>query len=65
MRGEKEREFHTAAGMGMSALGRLPRDGEVFMWHGFRFEVLELRGARIERLAVIPPSEQSPADDAQ
>lgn len=63
--GEKEHEFHTAAGMVMSALGHLPQAGEVFMWHGFRFEVLELRGARIERLAVIPPSEQSPADDAQ
>ncbi|MEO5812201.1 MAG: hemolysin family protein [Rhodanobacter sp.] len=50
--GEEEHDFHTAAGMVMSALGRIPQTGEVFQWGDYRFEVVDLDGARIDKLLV-------------
>ncbi|MEO7065342.1 MAG: hemolysin family protein [Rhodanobacter sp.] len=52
--GEQEHDFHTAAGMVMAALGRIPQTGEVFTWHDLRFEVIDLDGARIDKLLVTP-----------
>jgi putative hemolysin len=59
--GEDEHDFHTAAGMVMAALGRIPQTGEVFTWHGIRFEVIDLDGARIDKLLVTltPPPEHT------
>jgi putative hemolysin len=50
--GEKEHDFRTIAGMVMTALGRIPQTGEVFEWRGIRFEVVDLDGARIDKLLV-------------
>jgi putative hemolysin len=60
--GEDEHDFHTAAVMVMSALGRIPHTGEVYRWGSYRFEVVDLDGARIDKLLVtfIP---QTAADD--
>ncbi len=52
--GEEEHEFRTAAGMVMAALGHMPQTGEVFAWRGIRFEVVDLDGARIDKLLVTP-----------
>jgi putative hemolysin len=54
--GEQEHDFHTAAGMVMAALGHIPRTGEVFEWNGIRFEVVDLDGARIDKLLITPPA---------
>jgi len=54
--GEDEHEYRTAAGMVMTALGHIPQTGEVFAWHGIRFEVVDLDGARIDKLLVTPAS---------
>ena len=50
--GEDEHDFRTAAGMVTAALGHLPQTGEAFAWQGIRFEVLDLDGARIDKLLV-------------
>ena len=50
--GEDEHDFRTIAGMVMTALGRIPQTGEVFAWRGIRFEVVDLDGARIDKLLV-------------
>ncbi|MEO8746982.1 MAG: hemolysin family protein [Rhodanobacter sp.] len=50
--GEDEHDFHTAAGMVMSALGRIPHTGEACISSGYRFEVVDLDGARIDKLLV-------------
>lgn len=50
--GEDEHDFRTVAGMVMTALGRIPQTGEVFEWRGIRFEVVDLDGARIDKLLV-------------
>lgn len=50
--GEHEHDYRTAAGMVMAALGHIPHTGEIFEWHGFRVEVVDLDGARIDKLLV-------------
>jgi putative hemolysin len=58
--GEQEHDFRTVAGMVMTALGRIPQTGEVFAWRGIRFEVVDLDGARIDKLLVTrAPSDES------
>lgn len=62
--GEQEHDFRTVAGMVMTALGHIPQTGEVFAWQGIRFEVIDLDGARIDKLLVTPAPSRVPADDA-
>ncbi|HEY6986629.1 MAG TPA: hemolysin family protein [Rhodanobacteraceae bacterium] len=49
---EEEHDFRTAAGMVMAHLGHIPVVGEHFDWSGFRFEVVDLDGTRIDKLLV-------------
>ena len=61
--GEADHDFRTVAGMVMTALGHVPQVGEVFAWRGIRFEVVDLDGARIDKLLVTPAPSLEPADD--
>ena len=63
--GEDEHDFRTAAGMVMAALGHIPQTGEVFAWRGIRFEVVDLDGARIDKLLVTPAPRIELGDDEQ
>jgi putative hemolysin len=47
--------FHTIAGFVLSQLGHLPVLGEHFDYEGWRFEVVDLDGRRIDKLLVVPP----------
>ncbi|MFN3592441.1 MAG: transporter associated domain-containing protein, partial [Thermaurantiacus sp.] len=47
-----ERDFQTAAGFVLAELAHIPTTGEVFEAHGFRFEVVDMDGRRIDRLLV-------------
>lgn len=44
------RGYHTAAGFALDALGRLPQTGECFETLGYRFEVVDMDGRRIDKL---------------
>ncbi len=46
------REFGTAAGYALSVLRKLPVEGEVFTDQGWRFEVVDMDGRRIDKLLV-------------
>ncbi len=48
------RDYATAAGFALSVLKRLPQAGELFSAQGWRFEVAEMDGRRIEQLRVRP-----------
>ncbi|WP_329741092.1 hemolysin family protein [Dyella sp. A6] len=62
--GEEEHDFHTAAGMMMTALGHIPQVGETYEWQGIRFEVMDLDGARIDKLLVVPaPAHEEGGDE--
>jgi putative hemolysin len=50
--GEDEHDYHTIAGMVMAVLGRIPRIGESCVGGNYRFEVVDLDGARIDKLLV-------------
>jgi putative hemolysin len=47
-----DRSYHTAAGFVLSEIGHLPEVGESFDSQGWRFEVVDLDGRRIDKLLV-------------
>jgi putative hemolysin len=48
----EDREFGTAAGFALSVLKKLPAEGEHFHAQGWRFEVVDMDGRRIDKLLV-------------
>ncbi len=59
---EDEQEYRTAAGMMTAHFGRIPQVGEYFSHGGYRFEVVDLDGARIDKLLisrVVPPEPEN------
>jgi putative hemolysin len=51
---EEEGDYYTLAGMLIEMLGRIPVEGESVTWHGLKFEVVDLDGARIDKVLVSP-----------
>ncbi|MDW8126122.1 MAG: hemolysin family protein, partial [Geminicoccaceae bacterium] len=43
-----ERDYHTVAGFVLAQLRRLPRAGDSFLFQGWRFEVVDMDGRRID-----------------
>lgn len=61
--GEDEHDFHTAAGMVIAHFGRIPNVGEQFAWPGWRIEVIDLDGPRIDKLLLQRESLPDPEND--
>jgi putative hemolysin len=55
---EDDHDYNTVAGMVTARFGRIPHAGEHFEFGGWRFEVVDLDGARIDKLLI-----QSLADE--
>jgi putative hemolysin len=47
---EDEYDYHTAAGMIIAQFGRIPNVGEHFEWSGWRIEIVDLDGPRVDKL---------------
>ncbi len=45
-----EETYHTLGGVALGAIGRIPRVGDHFEHGGWRFEVTEMHGRRVEKL---------------
>ena len=45
-------DYTTLAGFVLAQLGHLPATGESFRWRGFRFEIVDMDGRRIDKLLV-------------
>ena len=60
---EDRGRYNTLAGMVMLLLGRLPQTADAVEWNGFRFEVVDMDGKRVDKVLVhaLPSAE---ADDA-
>ena len=58
----EEETYYTLAGMCMHRFGRIPRAGEYFDWAGWRIEIIDLDGARIDKLLLRKLPEEN-ADD--
>jgi putative hemolysin len=55
-----DRSFHTLAGFVLGELEHVPTPGERFDWNGYRFEVVDMDGRRIDKVLVsrIEPAQQ-------
>lgn len=51
---EGERSYTSLGGMIMAVLGRIPRIGDEFTWGDFRYEVVDMDGARVDRVRITP-----------
>ena len=51
----EETHYETLGGLLMAALGKVPAIGDTFEWNGFRFEVVDMDGRRVDRVLVVPP----------
>ena len=49
---EERGRYNTLAGMVMLLMGRLPRTADVVSWQGWRFEVVDLDGKRVDKVLV-------------
>ncbi len=59
---EDRGRYNTLAGMIMLLLGRLPRTADAVLWEGWRFEVVDLDGKRVDKVLVTrteTPGEES------
>lgn len=53
-------DFHTIAGFALSQLEHLPVAGETFDYEGWRFEIVDMDGKRIDKLLARPLALRSP-----
>ena len=44
--------YHTLAGLILDRLQRIPRSGEKLEWNSFVFEIMDMDGARIDKVLV-------------
>jgi CBS domain containing-hemolysin-like protein len=51
--------FRTIAGFVLQQLGHLPEIGEHFDYEGWRFEVVDLDGRRIDKVLAVPPTTEA------
>ena len=47
-----EDEYETLSGFVMTSLGRVPQASDHFEWNGFRFEVMDMDGRRVDKVLV-------------
>jgi putative hemolysin len=54
--GEERDNYQTLGGFVITHLGHIPKSSAHFVWDGFRLEVVDMDGNRIDKVLVIPPS---------
>jgi putative hemolysin len=58
---EDENLYQTLGGLVMASLGRIPKSGDHFEWSGFRLEVVDMDGHRVDKVLIKAlPQETSP-----
>jgi putative hemolysin len=60
---DQEGRYHTLAGFVMHVLERIPREADHFEWQGYRFEVIDMDGKRVDKLLVTPIPSRQPAEN--
>jgi putative hemolysin len=48
-----EDEYETLSGFVMTSLGRVPQAADNFEWNGYRFEVMDMDGRRVDKVLVM------------
>jgi putative hemolysin len=49
-------DYHTAAGLALDRLARIPAEGDRFVLGDWRVEIIDMDGKRIDKLLFIPPT---------
>ena len=60
-----DRDFSTVAGFALSVLKRIPETGETFKFDGYRFEVVDMDGRKIDKLLVSRPKRRRTEQEAE
>lgn len=55
----EDMEYHTLGGLILQQLQHIPVSGETLGWNGFMFEVVDMDGARIDKVLVTIPAEEN------
>ncbi|NJR38736.1 MAG: HlyC/CorC family transporter [Leptolyngbyaceae cyanobacterium CSU_1_4] len=53
--GEERDSYQTLGGFVITQLGHIPKSSNHFVWNGFRLEVMDMDGNRVDKVLVIPP----------
>ncbi len=53
--GEETGDFHTLGGFMMAQINRVPKVADHFTVDGYRFEVVDMDGRRVDRVLILPP----------
>ena len=54
-----ESNYNTLGGLILQQLGHIPQSGESFQWNGLQLEIIDMDGARIDKVLVTPTSTES------
>ena len=61
---EEKNGYNTVAGFVVTNIGHIPQAGNYFVWEGYRFEVIDMDGTRVDKVMVTQVPQQEPeADD--
>ena len=58
---EPNGDYHTAAGLALERLARIPEEGEHFELDGWRVEIIDMDANRIDKLLFVPPPQAEAA----
>ncbi len=61
---EAKGRYHTLAGMLMLLLGKVPENGDHTEWEGWRFEIVDMDGKRIDKVLASPLMNIQPGEGA-
>jgi putative hemolysin len=54
--GEERDNYQTLGGFVITQLGHIPKSSDHFVWDGFRLEVMDMDGNRVDKVLVVPPT---------
>ena len=60
-----DRDYSTVAGFALSVLKKIPETGEIFKFDGYRFEVVDMDGRKIDKLLVSRPRRKKAEEEAE
>jgi putative hemolysin len=59
-----EGQYQTLGGLLVYRMGRIPTAGDYFDWEGYRFEVVDMDGNRVDKVLISPLTDPSAGPDA-
>lgn len=62
--GEERGNYQTLGGFVITQLGQIPKSSDHFEWDGFRFEVMDMDGNRVDKVLVVPLRRNSVTETA-